>query len=125
MKEKFSWKKRGKSFVYAARGIKSFITQEHNAWIHAAITVMAVAAGFALRITRVEWTAIILCIGIVFAAEAFNTAIERLVDIVSPGHDKRAGNVKDIAAGAVLICAIMAATVGMLIFIPRLLALIP
>ena len=125
MKEKFSWKKRGKSFVYAARGIKSLITQEHNAWIHAAITVMAVAAGFALRITRAEWTAIILCIGIVFAAEAFNTAIERLVDIVSPGHDNRAGNVKDIAAGAVLICAIMAATVGMLIFIPRLLALIP
>ncbi len=125
MKEKFSWKKRGKSFAYAARGIKSFITQEHNAWIHAAITVMAVAAGFALRITRVEWIAIILCIGIVFAAEAFNTAIERLVDIVSPGHDKRAGDVKDIAAGAVLICAIMAATVGILIFIPQLLALIP
>lgn len=125
MKEKFSWKKRGKSFIYAARGIKSFITREHNAWIHAAITVLAVASGFALRITRGEWIAVILCIGIVFAAEAFNTAIERLTDIVSPGYDKRAGDVKDIAAGAVFICAIMAMAVGMLIFIPRLLALIP
>ena len=125
MGEKFSWKKRGKSFIYAARGIKSFITREHNAWIHAAVTAIVVAAGFALHITRGEWIAIALCIGIVFAAEAFNTAIERLVNIVSPGYDKRAGFVKDIAAGAVLICAIMAVAVGMLVFVPRLLAFIP
>ena len=59
-----------------------------------------------------------LCFGIVLAAEGFNTAIERLVDLVSPGFHPIAGDVKDVAAGAVLICAIVSAIVGAIIFIP-------
>lgn len=118
--EKFSIKKRLKSFTYAGKGIKSFITREHNAWIHSVATIIVVILGFYLHISIIEWAILIICIGMVFAAEAFNTAIERLVNLVSPERNKTAGDVKDIAAGAVLICAIAAAMAGLLIFIPKL-----
>ncbi len=120
--EKFSFKKRGKSFVYAAKGIKSFIIREHNAWIHSAATLTVIILGITLHISRTEWMAVIICIGMVFAAEAFNTAIERLVNLVSPDYNKMAGDVKDIAAGAVLLCAVAAAIVGLIIFLPKLIS---
>ena len=75
-------------------------------------------AGFFFEIHRIEWIAIIICIGVVIAAEAFNTAIERLVNLTSPEWNPIAGEAKDIAAGAVLICAVAAAIVGLVIFIP-------
>ena len=118
--ERFSIKKRLRSFVYAGKGLKSFFRKEHNAWIHCFITIVVIFLGIVLHISVHEWIAIILCIGLVFAAEAFNTAIERLVNFVSPERNDRAGDVKDIAAGAVLICAIAAAIVGLIIFIPKL-----
>jgi diacylglycerol kinase (ATP) len=61
---------------------------------------------------------VVMCIGTVIAAELFNTAIEKLVDLVSPERHPVAGQVKDIAAGAVLICAVAAAIIGLIIFIP-------
>ena len=79
-----------------------------------------VIAGFVLGITRMEWMIIILCIGVVIAAELFNTAIEKLVDLVSPQQHPVAGQVKDIAAGAVLVCAATAAIIGLIVFIPYL-----
>lgn len=112
--------KRLKSFAYAFKGIGSFLPKEHNAWIHCAAIAVVTAAGLAWDITRMEWVAVILCFGLVLAAEAFNTAIERLVDLVSPDFHPVAGDVKDIAAGAVLICAIAAAIVGLIVFIPYL-----
>lgn len=118
--ERFSIKKRLRSFVYAGKGLKSFFRKEHNAWIHCFITIIVIFLGIVLHISVYEWIAIILCIGLVFAAEAFNTAIERLVNFVSPERNDKAGDVKDIAAGAVLICAITAAIVGLIIFIPKL-----
>ncbi len=116
--EKFSMKKRLKSFVYAWKGIRSFICREHNAWIHCIVMAAVIAAGFFFQITRGEWIAVVLCFGLVLAAEGFNTAIERLVNLVSPQQHPVAGDVKDIAAGAVLVCAVVAATVGLIIFIP-------
>lgn len=118
--EKFSTKKRLKSFTYAWKGIGSFISKEHNAWIHLIIMAAVIVCGFLFQITVTEWTAIVLCIGLVLAAEAFNTSIERLVNLTSPEQNKIAGDVKDIAAGAVLICAIAAAIVGLIIFVPYL-----
>lgn len=110
--------KRLKSFAYAWKGIGSFVRKEHNAWIHCSAIIVVTTAGFLFNITRTEWLIIFLCFGIVLAAEAFNTAIERLVNLVSPGYHPIAGDVKDIAAGAVLICAITAAIIGGVIFIP-------
>ena len=111
--EPFSIKKRLKSFTYAGKGIKSFVCREHNVWIHLSIALLTIMAGFFFEIHRIEWIAIIICIGVVIAAEAFNTAIERLVNLTSPEWNPIAGEVKDIAAGAVLICAVAAAIVGL------------
>lgn len=110
--------KRLKSFTYAWKGIGSFLSKEHNAWIHCTAIIMVTIAGILFGITRTEWLVIILCFAMVLAAEAFNTAIERLVNLVSPDYHPLAGEVKDIAAGAVLICAIAAAIIGLIIFIP-------
>ena len=110
--------KRIKSFGYAFKGIASLIKKEHNAWIHCTAIVVVTLAGFYFDITPTEWCIVVICFGLVLAAEGFNTAIERLVDLVSPDYHPIAGDVKDVAAGAVLICAIAAAIVGMIVFIP-------
>lgn len=118
MSEPFNFKKRLKSFGYAWKGITHFIRKEHNAWIHCAAVLLVGSAGFYYRISKEEWLVILLCFALVLAAEAFNTAIERLVDLISPTHHPLAGEAKDVAAGAVLICAIIAAIAGLLIFAP-------
>lgn len=123
MKEKFSITARLASFRNAWRGVKVFACQEHNAWIHGAMTVLVIAAGLFFRITTTEWIAVFFVIGLVFAAEAFNTAIERISDVVQPEKDDRIRDVKDISAGAVLICAIIAAITGTFIFLPKLISL--
>ena len=99
--------KRIKSFAYAFTGIGSFLRKEHNAWIHCIAIIIVTITGFIIGISRMEWVAVLLCFGLVLAAEAFNTAIERLVNLVSPDYHPIAGDVKDIAAGAVLICAVI------------------
>lgn len=114
----FNIKDRLNSFKYAGKGIYKLISGEHNAWIHCVAIVVVSVAGFYFNITRGEWVAVTLCFGLVLAAEGFNTAIEKLVDMVSPERHPIAGDVKDIAAGAVLICAIAAAIVGIIIFLP-------
>ena len=116
--QKFSLRKRLQSFGYAWKGMKRFIGQEHNAWIHLTAATLVVSGGLFFDITRGEWIAVILAIGLVIAAEAINTAIERLVDLVSPQQHPIAGEVKDIAAAAVLICAATAAMVGFIVFAP-------
>ena len=110
--------KRLKSFVYAFQGLGSFLKKEHNAWIHCMANVVVVSAGLYYHISTTEWCIVLLCFGLVLSAEAFNTAIERLVNLVSPDFHPIAGDVKDVAAGAVLICAIASAIIGCIIFIP-------
>lgn len=111
------------SFGYAFKGLRSFFISTQNAWIHSAITVLVIIAGFAFHIAVIEWIAIVFAIGMVFTAEAFNTAVEEWVDSIRSEHDEKAGNVKDISAGAVLISAISAAVIGLLIFAPKIFAL--
>jgi len=111
-------RERFKSFVYAFQGIGSFLKKEHNAWIHCTAIIVVTLTGFHFGITKTEWCIVLLCFGMVLAAEAFNTAIERLVNLVSPDFHPIAGDVKDVAAGAVLICAIVAAIIGGIIFLP-------
>lgn len=117
---KYDYKKQLRSFGYAWKGIRNCVGKEQNLSFHLIATVVVAISGFVLGITRTEWMIIILCIGVVIAAELFNTAIERLVDLVSPGRHPIAGQVKDIAAGAVLVCAATTAIIGLIIFIPYL-----
>ena len=109
---------RVKSIFYAVNGITLMLKSQQNARIHAAFTVAVIALGFCFKLSNCEWCVIILAIAAVWAAEAFNTAIEALVDVASPEIHPLAGKAKDVAAGAVLISAIGSAIVGLIIFCP-------
>ena len=108
------------SFGYAFRGLADVIRTQANARIHLAAMVAVIAAGWYFSITRWEWCIAILCIALVFALETLNTALEYLVDLVSPQPHPLAGKAKDAAAAAVLIAAIGAATIGLILFGPRI-----
>jgi diacylglycerol kinase (ATP) len=86
--------------------------------------VAAVTLGFLFGITPGEWTAVVIVIAMVFSAEAVNSAIERTADFVKAERDDRNRDIKDLAAGAVLVCAVGAAVVGVIIFLPYLITFI-
>ena len=118
--EKFSWKNRLKSFKYAFNGLKILIREEHNARIHVFIAVCVLLAGLLFEISAGEWIAVTLCIGLVIALEMINSAIENLADFVSPEKHDRIKKVKDLAAGAVLLGAVIAVVVGLIVFLPKI-----
>lgn len=119
-KKIFSIKKRALSFKYAVNGIRHAIKTQHNLQIHIFAAIVVILLGVILKLNLLEWSLITLSIGLVFSAEMLNTAIEYLTDLISPEYNKQAGQVKDIAAGAVLVCAITAALVGLFIFLPKI-----
>lgn len=116
--------KRIKSFVYAFRGIGKAFTSEPNMWIHLIITLLVIICGFLFKISLTEWMFCFLCFGLVFGAELINSSIESTVDLISPEYHPLAEKAKDMAAGGVLVCAIFAAITGLIIFIPKGIALI-
>ena len=97
------------------------LRSQPNARVHLAIAVLAVAAGFYFRISRIEWILVVISIALVFAMEAVNTALEYLTDLVSPEYHPLAGKAKDVAATAVLFVAAGAAAVGLIVFLPKIL----
>jgi len=113
------WRGRGKSFACALRGIAVLLRTQTNARIHLLATVLVVAAGFVFRISRGEWVPLAFAIGIVWIAEAVNTAIEALADRITQENDDAIRRAKDVAAGAVLLAAITAAIIGLLILGPH------
>ena len=122
MKQPFSLRARMASFRNAWKGLSVFVRQEHNAWIHLSMTVLVILAGVLFRISTYEWIAVVFAIGLVISAEAINSAIERLADVVQPNRDERIRDVKDICAGAVLVCAMTAFVIGLIVFLPKLMA---
>jgi diacylglycerol kinase len=108
------------SFRNAFRGIGMVIRSEKNMQIHLIIAFLVVVFGFLLCISPLEWIACLLCMALVLGAEMINTSLENIIDIISPEHHPLAGRAKDIAAGAVLLTAILAATVGLIVFVPKL-----
>lgn len=108
-----------RSVQYALRGLQIMITTQQNAWIHGAATVAVVAAGFWCQLSWADWCWIVLAIVSVWTAEALNTAFEFLTDVASPTCHPTAGKAKDVAAGAVLVAAMGAVTIGLLVFGPR------
>lgn len=119
----YDFKKQMRSFKFAWKGIMTCAGHEQNITFHLIVAILVVVAGFVFDITKAEWVAVVICIGMVITAELFNSSIERLVDMVSPQWQKIAGEVKDIAAGAVLVTAVAAAIVGIIVFLPYLLAI--
>jgi len=107
-----------RSFGHAFRGLKVLVQTQHNARIHALATILVVAAGALLRISPTEWALIVLAMVSVWATEALNTAIEFVVDLVSPDLHSLAAKAKDVAAAAVLVAAVGALVVGGIVFGP-------
>ena len=113
------WRARWKSFACAGRGVVLLLRTQVNARIHLLATGAVIAAGFAFRIARGEWVLLAITIGIVWIAEAANTAIEFLADRITREHDEQIRRAKDIAAGGVLVAAITAAVIGILVIGPH------
>jgi diacylglycerol kinase (ATP) len=115
----FQFTGRIRSFRHAITGIVRMIRCQHNAWIHAAATLIVLMAALLFQVSAADWCWIILAISIVWTAEALNTAFEFLADAASPEFHPLVRDAKDVAAGAVLITAIAAAAIGALIFWPH------
>jgi diacylglycerol kinase (ATP) len=117
----FTFTGRIRSFTHAFRGIGMMLASQHNAWVHLAATIGVIIAGLVTQISRADWCWIVLAIVGVWTAEALNTAFEILCDVASPEFHPKVKQAKDVAAGAVLITAVGAVTIGLLVFGPILL----
>ncbi len=122
-KTRFSLKKRILSFQYAFNGLRILIRDEHNVWIHLIVLAFVIFAGFYFNISNAEWMWIAIVSGFVLAMEAMNTAIENLSNYVMPERHRHIKASKDLGAAAVLISAVTAATVGVIIFLPKIIDL--
>jgi diacylglycerol kinase (ATP) len=118
----FSTRKRIASFRHAFRGVSTLLRTQHNAWLHLAASAAVVALGYFLAITRGEWLAIVLALGLVWTAEALNTAVEFLADEVSLERRDLLGKAKDVGAAGVLLASASALAVGIVVFGPYLFA---
>jgi diacylglycerol kinase len=107
-------------FVFAWNGLRQAILMERNLKVHLGICCTIVVAGCLVELSDTEWAIVFLTMGVVLGFELLNTALEQLVDFVSPNKHPKAGLIKDIAAGSVLIVAITAFIIGLLIFLPKL-----
>jgi diacylglycerol kinase (ATP) len=110
-------KRIAKSFEYAFDGFRTAFKEEPNMRIHTLAAVVVIAAGIYVNLGAIEWAIIAICIAGVFTAELFNTAIENLCDVVSPGQNEQIKIVKDISAAAVFCTSIGALIVAILIFV--------
>lgn len=109
------------SFKFAFQGIKVLL-QENNARFHLFATIVVVLTGLLINLSPTEWSVTLILIGLVWMAEAFNTALEKLCDFVSTEHHPLIGKVKDLSAAAVLIISVCAVIIGIIIFLPKILA---
>ena len=105
-----------KSFLFAIQGFRTAVVTERNIKVMLAVGALAVVAGIVLQIDLLSWAIILLCCAVVIMAELFNTAVETIVDLVSPEFHPLAGRAKDIAAAAVWFLSFVVAIVGVLVY---------
>jgi len=117
---RFSIRRRLKSFLFAFQGGKTLVSTQHNAWIHSVATIAVVIGGVCYHVTRQEWAMLVFAITIVWMTEALNTAIEFLADEVSEEKRDRIGKAKDVGAFAVLAGAVASIAIGWIVFLPHL-----
>jgi diacylglycerol kinase (ATP) len=118
-------RRRAASFGHAFRGVAAALRSEVHLQFHAVATVLVLGLGTYFRLLAAEWALVALAVASVWAAELFNTAIETLTNLASPGYHPLAGKAKDVASGAVLLASLGARAVGGLVFGPKLWALLP
>ncbi|MBJ7428080.1 MAG: diacylglycerol kinase family protein [Bacteroidia bacterium] len=108
-----------KSFGPAWKGLFWLFKNEGNAQFHLIAAIVVIMAGFYFKVTNSEWVLLFFAIGLVITSEALNTAIEKTIDLLHPEKNPKAGLVKDLAAAGVLVASITAATIALLIFLPK------
>lgn len=116
-------KKHLTSYQYSIRGIWLAFRYEHNMIFHLAAAIAVVIVNSLLKVNKTEWLVTLILIGLAWMAEIFNTAIEKLADRVTKEHDPLIGQVKDLAAGAVLIICFFAVVCAVIIYLPYLMEL--
>lgn len=117
---RFSLRDRIRSVGYGVRGLYIVLSSQHNTWIYALATALVCILGGYFGLTKIEWCLVVTAIVTVWMAEAFNTALEFLADVVSPDFHPAVGKAKDVAAGAVLVAAIGSVVIAILIFGPHI-----
>ncbi|MFO0948575.1 MAG: diacylglycerol kinase family protein [Planctomycetota bacterium] len=111
-----------RGFYFAFAGVGHVWREQLNIKVHFGATILVIALGLFLSVDRRDWIALVICIGMVWTAEALNTALELIADVASPEFHPLVGKAKDIGAGAVLLSAITAAVVALLVYVPHLAA---
>jgi len=109
-----------KSFRYAVKGLAKIFHEEQNLKIQVFFSFFVVIIGFLFQISRLEWIALVLVMGLVLVMETINSAVERISDVLKPRINDYVMEIKDILAGAVMLSAIVAVVVGSIIFLPYL-----
>jgi diacylglycerol kinase (ATP) len=107
---------------WAFRGLWWFLKEPQNLWVHLPAALLVVVVGWLLGVDRTDWCLLIIAIAIVLVAEGLNSALESLADAVHPAEHPLVGRAKDVAAGAVLLASFAAAAIGLIVFVPKLLA---
>lgn len=120
MSKKGYFHARFQAIKVALAGIQYVLITQSNARIHTAFTLAVFLLAGVLKLSRFEWVVLLLTVGLVWAAEIFNTAVEIAVDVISPDYDPKAKIIKDISAGAVLVTVMVSILVGLLVFGPHL-----
>ncbi|MBT8195772.1 MAG: diacylglycerol kinase family protein [Bacteroidia bacterium] len=113
-------KSRVNSFKYAFEGLSTLFKSEPNALIHLLAVLVVVFFGIFFEINKQEWIIVLLLFALVFISELFNSAIEYLSDIITTDHHPLIKKIKDMAAAAVLISALISLAIGLIIFIPKI-----
>ncbi|WP_207426870.1 diacylglycerol kinase family protein [Pedobacter sp. SYSU D00535] len=108
-------------FKYAFQGVRYAFATQINLKFHSFAGLAVILLGWGVGLSRFEWLWISAAMGLVLVAELFNTALEVLVDLVSPGFHPKAGIIKDLASAAVLLTAVLAFVIGLFVFLPHLL----
>lgn len=119
--QKFSLRQRAKSFQYAFEGFRQFFLRDHNAIIHAIATIVVIVMCCFIKLSSTELLFIAIAIGLVWMAELFNTAIEKLCDVVCPQKNPAIKFIKDLSSAAVLVTSVTSVVIGCIIFIPKFL----
>ncbi len=118
------WWRIGRSFGYAFEGVATIVRTQPNFWVHTVAAGVAMALGVVLGLSAAELALIVVAIALVLVAEAINTTVETVCDLVEPRRHPLVKRAKDISAAAVLIAATAAVAVALLLFAPRLMALV-
>lgn len=109
-----------RSIKNALRGLLYVMLNENNIIIHMAIAVVVMLMGFYFKISATEWCLLLFAVGLVLCFEILNTAVERVADLYTEHYNKLIGHIKDMAAGGVLLAAVIASLIGLIIFIPKI-----